>query len=76
VAVQAVMIGGGGGGGDGGGSGGGGVGRVSAVSQVSPLGRNRVAGAGGVGHSEHTPAHTYARPSTVLAPTREPHLES
>lgn len=70
VAGQAVMIG-GGGGGDGVG-----VGRVSAVSQVSPQGRDRAAGVDGVMASAHTSADTDARPSTVLAPTSVPHLES
>jgi len=69
VAGQAVMIG-------GVGSDGVGVGRVSAVSQVSPQGRDHVAGVGGVQDSAHTSANTDARPSTVLAPTSVPHLES
>lgn len=49
---------------------------ASAVSQVSPQRRERAAGGEGVHHPAHTPTDTYARPSTVLAPTSLPHLES
>jgi len=67
VAGQAAMVGGGGGS----------VwGRVSAVSQVSPLGRRRVTGVNRVISPAHTSVDTHARPSTVLAPTGLPHLES